>query len=210
MCSLEVKLLENSPAGTFQNKKKKKEILFWNQIYEECLFFVMNSTKSQLLASFYSRKQPVWYWFFQGVWPLLCLQRVIRAGASREPERRQIWPLTFCFRPVCMTPKSTVTSTNNFQPLPSSLVTCHCGWGIHLLPCCSFLGQKDCILSYDYWDLPLWPVFISTQCTYWDADLKLHTSWFTSAKEGMLLSHIYLFLYHVVFCCFILFCFLES
>lgn len=42
-----------------------KEIMFWNQIYKKCPFFEMNSTKSQPSASFYSRKQPVWCWFFQ-------------------------------------------------------------------------------------------------------------------------------------------------
>lgn len=90
---------------------------------------------------------------------LLCLQRVIKAGASREAENRQNWPLKFCFRPVCVAPKSILMNTSNFRPLPSSLVSCHCGQGIHLPSWHVSLRQRDCVLSYyDYCDLPLWPV----------------------------------------------------
>lgn len=122
----------------------------------------MNSTKSLPLASFYSRKQPAWYWFFQRpLAPSFVYRgsyRQVQAGAQKS---RQNWPFTFCFRPVRMAPKSMMTKANNFRPLPSSLVPSHCGWGIRLTPWHVFLRQRDCVLSYDdYCDLLLWSVIL--------------------------------------------------
>lgn len=46
----------------WEHSRKKDDV--FEQIYEKCPFFGMNSTKSQPSASFYSRKQPVWCCFF--------------------------------------------------------------------------------------------------------------------------------------------------
>lgn len=85
--SLGSRLPENSPAGMFQ---KKKEIMFQSQICEDCSFFGMNSTNVRVLG-FILQQETAGLVFIssKGLWPLLCLQRVIKTGAggAREPMR---------------------------------------------------------------------------------------------------------------------------
>ena len=56
--------------------------MFWNQISEECCVFGMNSTKVSPWLHFTAGNGLFRTVFPKGLWPLLCLQRVIKAGAS--------------------------------------------------------------------------------------------------------------------------------
>ena len=70
--------------------QKKKEIMFQSQICEDCSFFGMNSTNVRVLG-FILQQETAGLVFIssKGLWPLLCLQRVIKTGAggAREPMR---------------------------------------------------------------------------------------------------------------------------
>lgn len=138
--------------------------MFWNRSMKNAPSLELIQQKVSPRLHFTAANSLFGAGFSKGLWPLLCVQRVIKAGASREPESRQNWPLKFCSRPVRMAPRSILTDTNDFWPLPSSLVSCHCELGIHLLPWHISLGQRDCVLSYyDYCNLPLWPaIFFHT------------------------------------------------
>ena len=64
--------------------------MFWNQISEECRVFGMNSTKVSPWLHFTAGNGLFRTVFPKGLWPLLCLQRVIKAGASRATETMRL------------------------------------------------------------------------------------------------------------------------
>lgn len=106
----------------YRKEKKKREFMFWNQIYKnKFLFFGINSTKANPQLHFTAGNSLLGVGFSKGLWPLLCLQRVIKAGASREPESRHNWPLKFCFKPRCVVSKSILTTQMTSDLCPPHL-----------------------------------------------------------------------------------------